>query len=197
MPEFDLRYVKAATYNNAAGVITYTGPVLVGDAMEANLELKFAEGRLYAEGSLAEYMKKCTGGTVSLGVKYIKEAAKLLLFGFAASSTSVKVGAETKSVAGMSFGKNSQGSYVGVAFFAPDKVDGADKFTCVFIARAMFGPPAMKFKTMDGSTITFQTPTITGEFLADHSAEGLFLDTASVDTMAEAQAWVDAKLPSA
>ncbi len=61
--------------------MTYTEPTDVGDAMSAQLELKFAEGRLYAESKLAEYIKLATGGTISLAVKYIKRAAQAMLYG--------------------------------------------------------------------------------------------------------------------
>ena len=61
MPQFDLRGIKAAKYNNNGGTITYTNKTDVGDAMTANLELRFAEGRLYAESALAEYLKEVTG----------------------------------------------------------------------------------------------------------------------------------------
>ena len=89
MPQFDLRHIMCAKYVNTGGAITYTNAQAVGDAMTAQLELRYAEGRLYAESSLAEFMKKCTGGTISLGVKYIKTAAQQLLFGSKAKTRSV------------------------------------------------------------------------------------------------------------
>ena len=60
MPEFDLRGMKVAKYNydKTQKKISYDTPMSMGDAMTANLELKFAEGRLYAESALAEYMKE-------------------------------------------------------------------------------------------------------------------------------------------
>ena len=57
MPSFDLRGIRAGKYKNTSGTVTYTEPTDVGDAMSAQLELKFAEGRLYAESKLAEYIK--------------------------------------------------------------------------------------------------------------------------------------------
>ena len=66
MPSFDLRGIRAGKYKNTSGTVTYTEPTDVGDAMSAQLELKFAEGRLYAESKLAEYIKLATGGTISL-----------------------------------------------------------------------------------------------------------------------------------
>lgn len=51
----------------------------MGDAMSVELNLTAAEGRLYAESRLAEYKKLITGGTASVGVKYITDAAQKLL----------------------------------------------------------------------------------------------------------------------
>ena len=76
MPQFDLRHIYCAKYVNTAGTISYTDAQQIGDAMNANIELRYAEGRLYAESTLAEYMRKAVGGTISLGVKYIKSAAR-------------------------------------------------------------------------------------------------------------------------
>lgn len=199
MPQFDLRGIKAAKYVNTAGTISYTNPQKVGDAMTVNLELRFAEGRLYAESSLAEYMKKAVGGTISIGVKYILAAAQQLMFGSTSKSRSVSykpVGSSTTttaSVSGLVIGRKTQGSYVGIAFYAPDMVDGAEKYTCVLCKKALFGPPGMRLQTA-GETIQFQTPTTSGEFLADDSADGDMFEVAICDDENEAIAWVAAAL---
>ena len=61
MPQFDLRGMKVAKYQNTNGVISYATPVALGDAMNVNIDLRFAEGRLYAESVLAEYVREPTG----------------------------------------------------------------------------------------------------------------------------------------
>ena len=199
MPQFDLRGIKCAKYVNTNGVITYTNAQKVGDAMTANLELRFAEGRLYAESSLAEYMRKATGGTISLGVKYILAAAQQLMFGSTSKSRSISyipVGSSatsTASVSGLVIGKKTQGAYVGVAFYAPDMIDGVEKYTCVFCRKALFGPPSMALQTA-GESIQFNTPTTSGEFLADDSAAGDMFEVAVADDENEAIAWVTAVL---
>ena len=170
MPSFDLRGIRAGKYKNTAGTVSYENPTDVGDAMSAQLDLKFAEGRLYAESKLAEYIKLATGGTISLAVKYIKKAAQAMLYG-------------CKDVA----------NYVGVGFYAPDKVDGVTKYTCVWVPKALFGPPSMAYQTK-GENIQFNTPTTTGEFLADDSKDELLLETETVDSAAEAVAWIKGKL---
>ncbi len=197
MPQFDLRGIQAATYVNTNGTITYTGAQAVGDAMNVTLELRFAEGRLYAESTLAEYMRKAVGGTISIGVKYIPDAAQQMMFGSAAKSRSISYesGGQTvtTNVSGLAIGGKTTGKYVGVAFYAPDMIDGVEKYTCVKIARALFGPPSMTLQTA-GDSIVFNTPTTSGEFLADDSAEQNLIEVATVDSEEAAIAWVQAVL---
>ena len=78
MPAFDLRYLQVAEYKKkTTGEGTeYGAPVSMGDAMTVGLEMRFAEGRIYAESVLAEYMKKATGGTATAGVKYVRRVRK-------------------------------------------------------------------------------------------------------------------------
>lgn len=193
MPQYDLRGIKVAKYNFSNNAVSYTDPLVAGDAMAATLELKFAEGRLYAESALAEYMREPTGGTISIGVKYLPDAVQQLLFGSRAKTRSIGSGQSAKNIGSLVIGAKEEGDYVGVAFYAPDRIDGAKKFTCVKIAKAMFGPPSMSFKTK-GESIVFNTPTTTGEFLADDSETQDLIEVAVCDTEADAIAWRDGVL---
>ena len=190
MPQFDLRGIKIAEYTNTAGVVSYSGAQSIGDAMNVTLELRYAEGRLYAESTLAEYLRKATGGTISIGVKYIPDAAQQTLYGSRSKSRSVTISSQTKTITSLQRGANDVPKYVGVAFYAPDMVDGVEKYTVVFITRALFGAPSMTLQTM-GESINFQTPTTTGEFLPDHSATKELVEVGVCDSVAEAQAWIN------
>lgn len=189
MPKFDLRGIKIGKYTNTAGTITYATPTLVGDAMTANLELRFAEGRLYAESKLAEYMKLATGGTISLGVKYIKDNAKKMMYG-CTDKVRTEGTSDPVTYTSLDYTAKDEASYVGCGFYAPDMIDGVQKYTCVFVKKCLFGPPAMAFQTK-GETITFQTPTTTGEFLADDTTGVSLFETFEADTEEEAKAWID------
>lgn len=199
MPQFGLKGIKAAKYVNSGGVITYTNPQEVGDAITATLELRFAEGRLYAEDMLAEYMRKAVGGTISIGVKYIKQAAQQLLFNVGTKSRSItytptgSTATATATATSVVTGGQDLGQYVGIAFYAPDMVDGTKKFTCVFVKKCLFGPPSMSLQTM-GESIQFNTPTTSGEFLADDSTAQDLFEVAIVDDENEAKAWITAVL---
>ena len=157
--------------------------------MAVNLELKFAEGRLYAEGRLSEYMKLATGGTMSIATKAIAETAAQLMYGAKPTSRTL-TGGSGKAVTGTLYTDADIAKYVGVSFYAPDLINGATKYTCVFVRKALFGPPAMAYKTK-GQNIEFGTPTTTGEFLGDDSADGAFFETAICDTIEDAKAWCD------
>ena len=193
MPQYGLRGIKVAKYVNTEGVISYTDRQAVGDAMTANFELRRAEARLYAEDGLAEYMVSAVGGTISLGVKYIKDAAQKLMFGLTEKSRNITVGGTTSEVTGLAVSAKNEGVYVGIGFYCPAVMDGAKRFWCCRIAKALFGPPSMSLQTK-GENIVFNTPTTTGEMMMDDSANGLIYESAYVDSEAAAVAWVDAAL---
>lgn len=194
MPAFDLRGIRIGKYVNTSGTITYSNFGSFGDAMGVNLELTFAEGRLYAEGKLAEYLREATGGSISVATKYIPTTVQQTLFGAATNSRSVTTGGTTKTISSLKESAEDTPNYVGVVFYAPDMVDGVKKYTCCFIAKALFGAPSMTFRTKGGNTIEFQTPTTTGEFMPDDSAGQVIREVAVVDSAAEAVAWCKAVL---
>ena len=199
MPQFDLRHIYCAKYVNTAGSISYTSPQQVGDAMTANIEVRYAEGRLYAESTLAEYMRKAVGGTISLGIKYIKDSAQQLMFGSRTKSRNItytptgSTSSTTASATSLVLGGQDEGTYVGIGFYAPDMVDGVKKYTCVLVKKALFGPPSMSLQTA-GENIQFNTPVTSGEFLADDSTTQDLFEIAVVDDENAAIAWVTAAL---
>lgn len=194
MAKYDLRYIQCAKYINTNGVITFEDKQKVGDAMTANIELRFAEGRLYAESTLAEFVRKCTGGTVSLGVKYIKEAAQKLMFGLTEKSRSVTpTGGTATTVKSLVTKRSTLGKYVGISFYTPALYEGVEKYDCIFIGKCMFGEPSETLQTA-GENIQFTTPVTNGEFLADDSAEGQIKEAVTVDSEELAIAWCDAVL---
>lgn len=187
MPTFDLRGIKIGKYINTEGTITYESPISMGDAMSVELNLTAAEGRLYAESRLAEYKKLITGGTASVGVKYITDAAQKLLFGMSENTRNVGTNTSQKSLKATA---KDIAKYVGMGFYAPDAIDGTDKYTAVFVYKVLFGAPGYVYATK-GDSITFQTPTTTGEFLADDSEGKNIMETATLASESDAVAWIN------
>jgi phi13 family phage major tail protein len=187
MPTFDLRGIKIGKYINTEGTITYESPISMGDAMSVELNLTAAEGRLYAESRLAEYKKLITGGTASVGVKYITDAAQKLLFGMSENTRNVGTNTSQKSLKATA---KDIAKYVGMGFYAPDAIDGTDKYTAVFVYKVLFGAPGYVYATK-GDSITFQTPTTTGEFLADDSEDKSIMEIATLASESDAVAWIN------
>lgn len=187
MPTFDLRGIKIGKYTNTEGTITYETPISMGDAMSVELNLTAAEGRLYAESRLAEYKKLITGGTASVGVKYITDAAQKLLFGMSENTRNVGTNTSQKSLKATA---KDIAKYVGMGFYAPDAIDGTDKYTAVFVYKVLFGAPGYVYATK-GDSITFQTPTTTGEFLADDSEDKNIMEIAILASESDAVAWIN------
>ena len=187
MPTFELRGIKIGKYINTEGTITYETPISMGDAMSVELNLTAAEGRLYAESRLAEYKKLITGGTASVGVKYITDAAQKLLFGMSENTRNVGTNTSQKSLKATA---KDIAKYVGMGFYAPDAIDGTDKYTAVFVYKVLFGAPGYVYATK-GDSITFQTPTTTGEFLADDSEDKSIMETATLASESDAVAWIN------
>lgn len=190
MPEFDLRYMKVAEYHHDAGVVSYTNKTSAGEAITALMQLAFSEGRLFAESRLAEYLKKATGGTISIGVKYIPVPAQKVMFD--AKETARTINA--KEIKGYKYTGLMAAKYVGFACYAPDMIDNVEKYTCIFVPKALFGPPATQLQTLNGNTITFNTPTTSGEFMLSDEAGKDLIEYAVVDDTETAEAWVDAVL---
>lgn len=190
MPQFDLKGIKVGKYNfnKETKKVTYDTPISVGDAMSCTMEIRRAEARLYAEGALKEYISEITGGTCSIGTKYIPADAQQLMYG---SREKVRTIAE-KEVTSLLTGSNDSGDYVGVAGYDPDMMDNIKKYYCWMFKKVRFGKPGMSLQTK-GETIQFQTPTTTGEILPDDTnLEDNVVEEAYVDSEEEAIAWVDA-----
>ena len=187
MPTFDLKGMKAAKYTNTDGAITYGTPVSIGDAMNVQMSVTTAEGRLYAEGKLAEFMKQVTGGTISVGVKYIPDDAQKLLFGVAEKTRTVA----EKAVKSLVTSAKDTPNYVGFGFYAPEMRDGVASYLACFAHKVLFGQPSMNLQTK-GESLTFQTPTTSGEFLPSDSDAQELMETAVCGTAEEAIAWIEA-----
>lgn len=181
-------------YDKTSGKTTYSDQRLLGHGINATFDFRFAEGRLYASGTLRKFLKKLTGGTISLGVEDLTLAVQQLLF--SAESHSQTVG--SKSVENIGYGENTRGGYVGVATYVPaDNEEGTDTFICIFARKASFGPAAMSYQTANDS-ITWNTPTTTGEFVSPDHKDGetapLMLEIGEADSEADAIAWCKAML---
>ncbi len=187
MPTFDFKGIYTAEYKQTEAGYGYGDVMEMGEAMNCTLQMKYAEGRLYAKGALREYKKIPTGGTLSIGVKYIPQAVQRVMF----RKTSVNRTINEKEVVSDGMGSSNIPQYMGVGAYAPDVVDGKDMISAIFVHKALFGAPGYTYATK-GENLTFQTPTTTGEFLPSDVEGEMMVEDITVETEQEAIDWIRA-----
>lgn len=181
------------SYDPETGKISYSQQTAIGHGISSTLGFRFAEGRLYSGGVLRRYKKKLTGGSVSIGVDVLTLAIQQMLYGAKDKEVTFTVNSGEKTVKNIGYGETTPGHNVGFAYYAPaDDNDDSDSFFCIFVRKAQFGPPELAHNT-ENDSITWTTPTTTGEYIApDHKIGDeapLMVELTVVDTEEEAVAW--------
>ena len=107
-----LYYAKIT--EDADGNETYGTPKVLAKAMKADLSVEFAEGTLYANDALAEYVKEFKSGKLSLGVDDIGKDVACDLTGARVDANGVLIDSGEDSAAPVAIGfraKKASGKY--------------------------------------------------------------------------------------
>ena len=156
-------YYSKATIAN--GVVTgYAGVKTMGKAISASFEPNTPDDNpLYANNAVAENDSSgASGGTLTLTLDRLDQAAAADLYGLEVEDVSVNVGASPGTpVEGtaLKYTGNEQSAPVGVAFIRMNQVDGVRNHEVVLYRRATFSMPAEEAQTL-GESIEWQTPEI-------------------------------------
>ena len=189
MPAFDLKYIKIGYAEpQGNGTIKYRQAKLLGDAITVNMELRFAEARAWAESNIAAALRRVIGGTISIGVDQINEDAYASISDmFRSSRTPIP---DEEAIIGHTVRMSSGAIAAGLGFYAPDMMDGVEKYCCVFAPWVQIYSPTQGFNTL-GENVTFSTPTLTGEFMPAPLAGHPLFETGIADSEYRAISWID------
>lgn len=172
---YDLRNIWYGKYAYSGGAISVTGGRQLGLAMKATITPNFQEAPLWAEGAKAENIRRFKDGSITLGVKSIDSTTKTDLYGHTATTDGTKGT------------KDDNSNYVVIAFYAPEKDAGTDKYYALCLKKVQFSDAPTNYQAT-GDSITWATPELPGTFMADDNGE--WYEDAVFDTEAEALAWV-------
>lgn len=131
------------------GKETYGTPKKLAEVMTAELSVTTAEGTLYADDAVSESIKEFVKGALKLGIKDLETEDIAALLGQEVDEDQVIYG-----------GADDEPPYVAVGFRAK-KTGG--KYRYIWLYKVKFKIPNETFQTK-GEAITFNTPTIEGEF---------------------------------
>lgn len=162
---YGVYYAKAIVAN---GVVTgyQGGPKTMGKAIDASFEPNTPDDNpLYANNSVGENDSSgASGGTLTLTLDRLTQAAAADMFGLTVEDVEVTVGqtpGETVEGTALKYKGNEQSAPLGVAFIRMNQEDGVRNHEVIIYRRVTFSMPSMEAQTM-GESIEWQTPEIEG-----------------------------------
>lgn len=183
-------YYSPATLSDGS-VVSYTGAKTMGKAISASFEpTEGDQNVLYANNGIAETDGViAVGGTLSLTLDRLKEAAIADLFNVTAQSYSVTISGTTTTGSGFSFDGSETAAVVGVAFIRQKQEDQVRTHEVIIFGAVTFDYPSEEFETM-GESIEWQTPELTGT-VTNNLTSLPWKISATFATQAEAEQFIE------
>ena len=150
-----------ALYANANGTVTYSGGIPLARGVEVSIAPEAADSTpFYADNTVAEQAGGgFSGGTVTLTVDGLKEAAQKLIMGLPAQTT-------VDTVKWNDFGDAMAIPYVGVGFVVRYMEDGVTTYDAVVLTKVQFSVFGTEAATQEDA-IEFQTQELEAAIMKD------------------------------
>lgn len=150
-----------ALYANANGTVTYSGGIPLARGVEVQIAPEAADSTpFYADNTVAEQAGGgFSGGTVTLTVDGLKEAAQKLIMGLPAQTT-------VDTVKWNDFGDAMAIPYVGVGFVVRYMEDGVTTYDAVVLTKVQFSVFGTEAATQEDA-IEFQTQELEAAIMKD------------------------------
>lgn len=182
-----------ALYTNAGGTVTYSSGQALARGVDVSISPEAADAiQFYADNTVAETAGGgFTGGTVTLTVDGLKEAAQRLIMGLPAAST-VSVGGDTVNI--NDFGDGMDIPYVGIGFIVRYMEDGVTSYDAVVLTKTRFSVFGTEAATQEDA-IAFQTQSLEATIYKDDTSNHNWKRVSEPqDTEADALAVIQALL---
>ena len=157
-----------ALYANSGGTISYSGGMPLARGVSVSLDVEASsDNDFYADNVLAETdTQGFSGGTVTLTVDGLKDAARKLIMGITATK-SVTVGTDG-TVVFEQYDDTQAIPYVGVGFVARYMEDGVTSYVPYILNKVKFNPEGLEAATQE-EEIDWQTTELEGSIMRDDS----------------------------
>lgn len=184
---------KVAVYSYASNAVTYTGLTALARGVSVSMDVETSDSSdFYADNVLAESAGgRFTGGTVTLTVDGLKDAARKLIQGLPAETT-LTVGSDSVKV--LEYDDRQEAPYVGIGFIVRYMENGVTSYEPVVLTKCVFNVDALSAETQ-GENIDFQTSELTATIARDDTANHMWLRRGEAQTTeAKAEAVIAAML---
>ena len=178
-------FAPISRFNDGA-MPTYSGGVVIGKAVKADITISTIEGTLYADDAIAEYDRKVQNVDISFEVDDISDSNKNVIFGYRKSTGS-------GSSSTLYMGANDDAVHGGFGYYKTKVVNKVKLYTAKWFYDTIFAETGETNETK-GDNITFQTTTVEGKALP---VIGLgnddYAETATFSTESDAISWLHSK----
>lgn len=186
MAKIGLKYPVYAVATETSSAISYANGAVLAKGITANIAIETNDVKLYADDAIAESDKSFSGGTVSIEVDNLANAAQLALLGYTeGNEIDASSGAKELKASG-----TDSPAYVGFGFYGKKVVSGSNYYRAIWLKKVQFSDPADEMKTK-GESVEFGTTTLEGTIMV--AADGYWKEEATFDTEAEAVAYLNGK----
>ena len=159
---FSMPYV--AKYAAAGGNVTYSEVMRLARGVSVSIEPEVGDdNRFYADNIVAETAPGTfTGGTVTLTVDGLLEAAEKFIMGLPAAKT-------VNGVEVLAYGDSANPPYVGIGFLARYMSDGVTTWVPIVLTKTRFSQPSTSAATQEDA-IDWQTQELSATLMRDDTA---------------------------
>ena len=159
---------------------------MLGKAISANIKIDTNDNKLYADDAISETDRSFKGGTISVNIDELGDAAKLNLLGHTEGVT-VDSAIGTKEIVS---GGTDTPAYIGFGFYGQKVISGVKYWRAIWLKKVQFTEPVDDTKTK-AETMEFQTPTLEGTIMLDVTSE--WKSEGTFSTEAKAKTWLEGK----
>ncbi len=170
------------TAESAGAIPTYGSGAIVGSAIEANVSIELADGKLYADDVIKETDNGFIGGSITTGVDDISSDVHKLWFG----AEDATLGGETV----VEDGAALIAPYGGFGYYRVRRKNGVRSIRAFWYYKTQWGVPSEEAKTK-GETIEWQTPAVEGNIMTLDNENESWRAWKDFASEADAVAWLD------
>lgn len=184
---------RVALYSAEGNTVTYTNVQPLARGVDVSIEPETADSNdFYADNVLAETASgQFSGGTLTLNVDGLKDAARTLIMGLP-EPTEVTVGGEKVNV--FDYDNRQVIPYVGVGFVVRYMEEGVTSYMPVVLPKVRFSVEGLEAATQEDE-IDWQTQELTASIMRDDTTEQKWRRVAAAQTTeAKAVAVIEALL---
>ena len=183
-----------AIYKATGNTVEYSNGGLVGKAVSFSTQFNTAnDSNLSADNGVAESEKSFTGGTITIATDDLTPEVSAAILGITAKPVGTIEGVTDENVQELVYDDEQEIPYLGFGVVEKKKYHGEYLWRGVVLTKVMFSVPADAAETQ-GKTVSWKTPTLTGEIMRDDSEAHKWKREATFTTEAQAEAYIKNRL---